>query len=132
MNVVAERLNHYTMDLRLNQNIIEKVKSDSVLLICDAMGKDIRKIILYGSCSRGDFSDDSDIDIALVVACGRMEINKYSDLLAEIATKLAAEYLAIVNFVCLPEKEFEERRKWYPYYKNIDREGELLYGRQVL
>lgn len=114
-------------ELRLNQNIIEKVKSDSVLLLCNAIGKDIRKIILYGSCSRGDFSDDSDIDIALIVACDRVEINKYSDLLAEIATKLAADYLAIVNFVCLPEKEFEERREWYPYYKNIDREGELLY-----
>ena len=101
-------------------------------MICNAMDKDIRKIILYGSCSRGDFSDDSDIDIALVVACDRMEINKYGDLLAEIATKLAADYLAIVNFVCLPEKEFEERREWYPYYKNIDREGVLLYGRQVL
>jgi len=119
-------------DLRLSQNTIEKVKNDSVLLICNAMGKDIRKIILYGSCSRGDYSDDSDIDIALVVACDRIEINKYSDLLAEIATKLATEYLAVVNFVCLPEKEFEERRGWYPYYKNIDREGELLYGRQVL
>lgn len=99
-------------DLRLNQNITEKVKSDSV--------------------SRGAFSDDSDIDIALVIACDRIELNKYSDLLAEIATKLAVEHLAIVNFVCLPEKEFEERRRWYPYYKNIDREGELLYGRQVL
>lgn len=119
-------------ELRLNQNIIEKVKSDSVLLLCNTIGKDIRKIILYGSCSRGDYSDDSDIDIALVVACDRTEINKYSDLLAEIATKLAADYLAIVNFVCLPEKEFEEHREWYPYYKNIDREGVLLYGRQVL
>ena len=119
-------------DLGLDQNIIEKVKSESILLICDAMGKDIRKIILYGSCSRGDFSADSDIDIALIVACERTEINKYSDLLAEAATKLATKYLAIVNFVCLPEKEFEERKEWYPYYKNIDREGELLYGRQVL
>ena len=119
-------------DLRLNQNIIDRVKGESVLLICDAIGKDIRKIILYGSCSRGDFSDDSDIDIALILACERAEINKDSDLLAETATKLAAKYLAIVNFVCLPEREFEEYKEWYPYYKNIDREGELLYGRQVL
>ena len=119
-------------DLRLDQNIIDRVKCESVLLICDALGKDITKIILYGSCSRGDFSEDSDIDIALIVSCDRTEINKYSDLLAEAATRLAAKYLAIVNFVCLPEKEFEERKEWYPYYKNIDREGELLYGRQVL
>lgn len=121
-----------TTDLRLTQSIIDNVKRESVLLMCDALGKDIRKIILYGSCSRGDFSDDSDIDIALLVSCDRMEINKYNDILAEAATKLAAKYLAIVNFVCLPEKEFEERKNWYPYFKNIDKEGELLYGRQVL
>ncbi len=119
-------------DLILNQNIIDRVKYETVLFICDALGKDITKIILYGSCSRGDFSDDSDIDIALIVACDRTEINKYNDLLSEAAAKLAVKYLAIVNFVCVPENEFEERKEWYPYYKNIDREGELLYGRQVL
>jgi len=119
-------------DLRLNQNIIDKVKRESVLLIHEALGEDIRKMILYGSCSRGDFSDDSDIDIALIVSCDRKEINKYNDILAEAAAKLAAKYLAVVNFVCLPEQEFEERKSWYPYFKNIDQEGELLYGRQVL
>lgn len=116
-------------DLRLNQNIIEKVKSESVLLIYNALGKVVRKIILYGSCSRGDFSDDSDIDIALLVSSDRIETGKYNDILAGIATELAVKYLAIVNFVCLPEREFEERKSWYPYYKNIDQEGELLYGR---
>lgn len=121
-----------TTDLTLNQNIIDKVKYESVLLICDALGKDIKKIILYGSCSRGDFLDDSDIDIALIVSCDRAEMSKYNDMLAEIATKLAAKYFTIVNFVCVPEHEFEERKTWYPYYRNIDKEGELLYGRQIL
>lgn len=118
--------------LRLNQTVIDKVKNESVLLVCDAIGRDIRKIILYGSCSRGDFSEDSDIDIALLVSCNRAETNKYTDILAEIATQLAAKYLAIVNFVCLSEKEFEARKDWYPYFKNIALEGEILYGRQIL
>ena len=39
------------------------------------------------------------------------------------------KYLAIVNFVCLPEKEFEEKKEWYSCYKNIEMEGEVLYGR---
>lgn len=117
------------MDLRLNQNTIDEVKNESVLLIYNALGKIVRKIILYGSCSRGDFSDDSDIDIALLVSCDRIEAGKYNDVLAGIATELAVKYLAVVNFVCVPEREFEDRKRWYPYYKNIDQEGELLYGR---
>ena len=120
------------IDLRLNQNTINKIKTESVSLICDILGADIRKIILYGSCSRGDFSDDSDIDIALLVSCDRAATNKYQNVLSKVATELAAKYFAIVNFVCLPEKEFEKKKNWYPYYKNIDEEGELLYGRKVL
>ncbi len=116
-------------ELRLTQGTIDKVKKETVLLVCDALGEDIKKILLYGSCSRGDFSEDSDIDIALCVSCERADVKKYSDILAEIATQLAMKYLAIVNFVCLSENEFEERKSWYPYFKNIDREGELLYGR---
>lgn len=38
--------------------------------------------------------------------------------------KLALKYFAIVNFVLLPYDEFEEKKSWYGYFKNIDREGE--------
>lgn len=108
--------------------MIEKVKSESVPLICKTMGNDVKRIVLYGSCSRGDFSADSDIDIALLTSCNRMEVKKYNDSLAEISTEFAERYLAVVNFVCIPKKEFEEKKEWYPYYKNIEQEGEVLYG----
>lgn len=115
--------------LRLSEDVIEKVKNESVPLVCKMMGDDVRKIILYGSCSRGDFSKDSDIDIALLTSCSRIEVKKYNNSLSEIATKFAEKYLAVVNFVCLPEEEFEEKKGWYPYFKNIEREGEVLYRR---
>lgn len=115
--------------LRLSEDVIEKVKKESVPRICKTMGNDVKKIVLYGSCSRGDFSDDSDIDIALLTSCDRMEVKKYNDSLAKISAEFAYKYLAIVNFVCFPEKEFEEKKRWYPYFKNIEREGEVLYGR---
>lgn len=115
--------------LKLSKNVIEKVKYEAVPLVCETMGNDVKKIILYGSCSRGDFSEDSDIDIALLTSCGRLEVKKYNNSLAEISTEFAEKYLAIVNFVCFPEKEFEEKKGWYPYFRNIEKEGEVLYGR---
>lgn len=113
--------------LRLSEDVIEKVKTEAVPLVCKTVGNDVKKIILYGSCSRGDFSEDSDIDIALLTSCNRTEVKKYNDSLAEISTEFAERYLAIVNFICLPEKEYEEKKEWYPYYKNIEMEGEVLY-----
>lgn len=37
------------------------------------MERGLIKVVLYGSCARGDYTQDSDIDIALVTACDRLE-----------------------------------------------------------
>ena len=51
------------------------------------MGGDLKAVILYGSCARGDFAEDSDVDIALLTRCNRKEGKKYDDGLDVIATK---------------------------------------------
>ena len=63
----------------LQADKIEKVKKDVTRLICREMGSDIREIIMYGSCARGDYTEDSDIDIALLTGSGRMEAKKYNN-----------------------------------------------------
>lgn len=115
-------------DLRLDAEVIDRVKKESVPKLRDIVGNNLRQVILYGSCARGDYNQDSDIDIAVLTECDRMEAKKYDDKLDEVATEFAMKYFAIVNFVCLPQKEFEEKKKWYLYFKNIDKEGEILYG----
>lgn len=115
-------------NLALNFETIEKVKREATEMIKVRIGSDLKKIILYGSCARGDYTDDSDIDIALLLKCSRMEAKKYDDALAEISTEFAMKYFAIVNFVSLPYGEFAEKRMWYRYFRNIDKEGEVLYG----
>ncbi len=114
--------------LVLNDRIIEKVKKETVNLVFKLMKDEVVEIILYGSCARGDYTEDSDIDIALITKCNRLEVKKYEDELANIATVLAMKYFAIVNFVCLPYDEFAEKKTWYAYFQNIDLEGEVLYG----
>lgn len=114
--------------LALDSETIEKVKMEATEMVRELMGSDLIEIILYGSCARGDYTDDSDIDIALLVKCSREEVKKYDDALAQISTELAIKYFAIVNFVSLPYSEFAEKREWYEYFKNIDMEGEVLYG----
>ncbi len=112
----------------LTSNVIEKIKFESVPMVKKALGNDLYEIILYGSCARGDFNEDSDVDIALLTNCGRMELKRYESVLAQIATELALKYFAVVNFVCLPKEEYDEKKAWYPYFKSIDNEGVSLYG----
>jgi predicted nucleotidyltransferase len=115
-------------DLSLNDTTIEKVKINVVDSLKEVMKSDLIEVVLYGSCARGDYTEDSDIDIALVLNCGRIEAKKYDSFLAQITTELAMKYFAVVNFVCIPYEEFQEKGTWYAYYRNIKDEGEVLYG----
>ena len=112
----------------LSENLIEVIKKDATQMVVQAMDP--------GSCGgnslrvvcKGDFSEDSDIDIALLTRCGRTEAKKYNGTLSAIATEIAMKYFQIVNFVCLPYEEFIEKKSWYPYFYNIEKEGQILYG----
>lgn len=115
-------------DLVLNEEIIEKVKKEAVAQVRGLMGEDLVEVILYGSCARGDYTGDSDIDIALLTKSDRIQVKKYSSGLAAIATDMAMKYFAVVNFVCLPFDEYTEKGNWYAYFQNIKNEGEVLYG----
>ena len=112
----------------MNLEIIENLKKKVVDEVPNLMKKDLAEIIMFGSCARGDFSDDSDVDIALIAKCDRAEMKKYDECLDEMATEIAMEIYAIVNFICIPETEFNEKKSWYALYKNIDNEGIKLYG----
>lgn len=92
------------------------------------MEKDLVKMFFYGSCARGDFKEYSDVDIALLTKGKWKDKWKYDDKIDEVATELALKYFAVVNFVLLSYDEFEEKKSWYGYFKNIDREGIKLYG----
>lgn len=113
-------------ELLMNDEIINKVKQEVIDSVKALMGADLVEVILYGSCARGDYTEDSDIDIALLTRCDRMEVKKYDAGLAEVGTELAMKYFAVVNFVCLPYQEFSEKRTWYAYFHNIENEGVVL------
>lgn len=90
----AEGRTWMAYDLALNEEVIYSVKKEVVCLVHDLMRTDLVEVILYGSCSRGDYTEDSDIDIALITKCNRLEAKEYSSVLAGIATELAMKYFA--------------------------------------
>lgn len=111
----------------MNREIIENVKKRIKEEVPTLMKTELVELIMFGSCARGDFIEDSDIDIALILRCNRAEAKKYDDYLDELAAEIAMESYAIVNFICIPETEYNEKKSWYKLYKNIDIEGIKLY-----
>jgi hypothetical protein len=46
----------------------------------------------------------------------------------DIVTDIAMNLGTIVQYVCIPMKEYEQKKSWYDYFKNIEKEGVVLYG----
>ena len=81
----------------------------------DIYGADIVGIFLYGSYARGDYDNQSDIDIAAIVKGSRLDLQN--------KLKAVLENDVVVSPTVIPYDEFEEYKEKLPYYRNIAREG---------
>lgn len=112
----------------MNKQLLDNVIMEFTQMIQERIGRDIIQCRLFGSCARGDFDEYSDIDIVLLTECGREESEQYTDVLLDIVTDLAMKYFVVVNALCVPFKEYEEKKSWYDFFVNIEREGQIIYG----
>ena len=83
--------------------------------ICDAY--------LYGSYARGDFHEDSDVDIFLTVDVPREELSPYYDAVSGVCNDLSLKYDVLISPAVEPVKQFRRYQEVLPYYQNVVSEG---------
>ena len=81
-------------------------------------GNKIKKIILFGSYARGDYGEESDIDILIV---GDVDF----DYVIDLCTKILLKYGIVINAIIESEEEFNKRINW-SFHKNVLDEGIML------
>lgn len=106
---------------------IDSIRRESVKGISDIVKDDLEKIIMFGSHARGDYTSESDIDIAVIINRTRKDIDKYKDELIELSADIDLRNFVVVNFLCVPNEEFKEKKSYYPIYANIEKEGVVWY-----
>ena len=112
----------------MNKVDINKTNSYLSKHIPLVMHSDVEKMVMYGSCARGDYTEESDLDIAILTNCSRLEAKKYDDSLMDIVTDIAMDIGTNVQYVCIPKSEFDAKKTWYGYFKNIEKDGVTIYG----
>lgn len=83
----------------------------------------INDAILYGSYARGDFHNESDIDILLTVDMTQADISKLRNAIATITSELSLKYDITVSVTVKPLEQFLRFADILPFYKNVIREG---------
>ena len=81
----------------------------------------IHDAYLYGSYARGDFDEESDVDILLTVDVEQVE--NYLIPLATIESCLDMEYDRLISVVIVPLWRFAKYAEALPFYRNVLKEG---------
>ena len=88
------------------------------------IGKNLSKIIVYGSYARGDYNCNSDVDIMILVKMSKKIENQVYDLAFEIEMNTGVDISPIIK----NEDEYEYWLDTLPFYKNISDEGVVVDG----
>lgn len=86
-------------------------------------GNTIRDAYLYGSYARGDYHEESDIDILLAVDLEQDAISKFRNSIGMITSELSLKHDITVSVTVKPFEQFRRYADVLPYYKNVLREG---------
>ena len=101
-------------------------------MVCDLIGglrqifkTSLLQIILYGSVARKEQSQESDIDIAIIIRDN--QILGVLDHFVEWNAELDMKYERVFSIVDIEESKMKDWGDILPFYKNIRQEGIVLW-----
>ena len=93
--------------------------------LLDIYGDRIVSIILYGSVARGTQSEESDVDIAVILKNGATRA--MYDQMLDLVVDLELSCGKVLSVIRIDYDKFREWENVMPYYKNIKRDGVVLW-----
>lgn len=92
------------------------------------LGNDLSKVILYGSYARGNFHDNSDVDVMVLVKFSPEEIEKIEESVFDLAFDIEMEHGIHISPIIKNEDQFEYWVDVLPFYRNVRNEGVEING----
>lgn len=83
-------------------------------------------IVLFGSYARGTNTSESDIDIAIIL---NQEYDRESrDKVIDLSVDIDLKYDTVLSIVDINYDKFIEWQEVLPFYKNVKKDGVLLWN----
>ena len=84
----------------------------------------LQAIILFGSVARGTATEESDLDIAILV---NSDDRLMYDKLLDVVVKMDLDNDVVISTTIIEKEQFDTWKDVLPFYKNINREGIQLW-----
>ena len=85
----------------------------------------MNSVILYGSTARGTRTNDSDVDVAILLRSGATK--EMRDQMLDLVVDLELACGKVLSVICIDYGKFSEWKDTLPFYKNIREEGIVLW-----
>ena len=90
------------------------------------LGDKLSKVILYGSYARGDYRENSDVDIMVLTTLTDDGIKKIETSIFNLAFDFLMEYGIDISVIIKNEEHFVHWLGALPFYDNVEKEGIVL------
>ena len=113
----------------LEQNQLNQITSEVTRRVRALLGPRLRSILLFGSYARGDYDEESDIDIMVLADIpDEDEIRALDYQINDISSDLCMEHGIMVCILLYNRTLFEQRLPVSPFYRNVIIDGVTLYA----
>ncbi len=106
----------------------ENMLAELVNELCKVYNDKLKTVILYGSVARGTATDESDIDIMVLVNGSDREMRAFEDKLSDVSTDISLKYFKVFSIIDVSYQEFTAWMKVSPFYRSVSEEGVVLYA----
>ena len=91
-------------------------------------GNKLKAVILYGSVARGTATEESDIDIMVLIDGTAQELRAFEDQLSDVSTDISIKYFRVFSIIDISYQEYMRWMNMLPFYRNVSQEGVVLYA----
>lgn len=106
-----------------NQITLNTVLNEAGTKLQSLFGDKLDGIILFGSYARGDFDEESDIDVMALVDMDRSSLGKFRRTVSAMANDIDLKYDVLLSIKLQDKITFEKYRDILPFYRNVLKEG---------
>ena len=111
-----------------SKNTLDSLLKETVRGLHAFFGDKLCSVILYGSYARGDYDEESDIDVMALVNMNKEELAAYRRKVCDFSSDLDLKYDVLLSIKLQDKETYEQWVTVLPFFRNIKKDGVVLNG----
>ena len=109
-------------------NELQALLNETVTGLRAIFGEKLESVILYGSYARGDYDEESDVDVMAKLYLTKEEIRAYRPQVSALASEIGLKYDILLSIKLQEKEKFDRYFHVLPFYQNVAKDGIRIDG----